>query len=319
MASFKRAVRIDIFLRAVAILLVAFNHAVDMLTRNNWLNGGMSVLMMVSGMAFARLALDNGTGERATLTLTRFAGKLFTATLAIVILTTPVRETSLLVASGLIYTFTELPFWYGVQMAAICLVLAGLFATPPFAKAFFRNPRTASLVLLALALLIHVVCEQIWDTHLMEHRLPHLIAWNFLLGWALHFLLANRERGLALTVVIASAAVGWGLKSDAGYLVVGALAASSLPSVRLKPAVAHATHLIAQATFFIYLTSWIFIVGFAHAVLKLIPAPAPAIRAMIVVTIWIGGVAASTALWVGFTAVLRSLHSVARTKTLASR
>ena len=310
--SDRRPVRTDIVLRAAAILIVALNHAVDMVLPNDALNGGMSVLMMLSGLSFAQLALAGGSGERARETLIRFAIKLFGATQAVLVITTPVRETNVLTPSGFVYTFTELPFWYGAQMAAICLVLAGVFAIPPVARAFFRRPATASLILLAGALAIHAISSALWDTSLFENRLPHLIVWNFVLGWALYFLLQQKRTVAALALAVLSAAIGWGLKSDAGYLVFGAAMVVLVPQIRLGMATAHFTRLVAQATFFLYLTSWIFIVAIGHGVLHLRAEPDTGLQILAVVAAWIGGVAASLALCFGWTATARAYAGLRR-------
>jgi len=305
----------DVLIRAAAITLITFDHSLATHVNVDWFDGGITVLMMLSGLNFARFGLAGVPPSQTVRALVRLARELFTAIVVIVLLIEPLRQTSFFTARGFVYTFTGLPLWYAQVMIFICLGLACLFLVPQVGKAFARAPLLASLVLLAAAIAIRALAPASWDT--FGHRTAYLLLWNFVLGWVVFFLM-NRSGwwryAAGFAVISVSGYIGWGLDgSSVFYLVAGGMFLLAVKSVRLPAPVARIVNIIAQATFFIYLTHWIFLQGIAgYYVPDSVTHVAVTARFVIsVLGTWVLITGLSVACWIAWTSASRAYNAEA--------
>jgi len=317
----------DVLLRSLAILLVTFHHAVGSVAlATAWFGGGTTVLMMLSGMNFAKFGMQQADSKHTSGRLLRFAGKLALASIAVVLLmTVPMlhSHTFAVVQNFVVFAFVHLHLWYAQVLALMCIGLAILFALPRGGHAFFKSPLIGSLALLVIALAIRAVCPLIWDTSAIFHRLPHLFLWNFILGWALFFLIdkeatprpAAWRYGAVLLVLVASGMIGWGVQtSDFWCLLAAGVFWLACDGVRLPVLPARFVNITAQAALVIYLVHWVFLLQLAR-LFGLAPVPIEQFRLTIltvvaVLVMWVVPMLMSIACWVAMASTSRAYSTL---------
>ena len=257
-----RRVDTEIVLRAAAITGVCFNHSHP--DRSFDYAGGMTVLFMLSGIAFARFALNGATPDAVRHSIARFAFRLWLPCAAIVAASFLVRRDiawgELLFVSNW-YTERHISFlfvWYPQVLLQILAALFVLFSAPFLARAFLRRPLAGALILLGVAIALRMA-DPLFRSG-AGSALPHLQAWNFLLGWALFFTLAQRTeddrpiRVLAALAVVGCAAWAHGPRVVSFWtLSIAGVALAFLPAIRMPALLAQPTLILGQATFAIFL------------------------------------------------------------------
>jgi len=168
--------------RALAILLVVMNHAVNLP-----FGGGMTFLLMLAGYNFAKFSFQK---ENILI-----INDLYKTTLKIVvpcilvivlnfILFGNIRWQELLMFSNYLDNerVVAFPIWY----AQVILQLAVLITIPIFVFNFSehinKRPRFITLSVLLVALALWLFTHSNYDS--LTH-LPYFYLWNFVLGWAL--------------------------------------------------------------------------------------------------------------------------------------
>jgi hypothetical protein len=263
-----RRVDSEVVLRALAITAVCLNHSYPV--HPIGFGGGLTVLLMLSGLWFARFALQGASPQTLRPALAKFGLRLFVPCLAIILASFAVRRefslTELLFISSWFST-SHLAFlfvWYPQTIIQILLVLAALFSIRPLADAFFRNPLFGSLALLAACLLI----RQATVLLLAPERItpPVNVAWNFFLGWVLYFALRDwthhhlARKALLLALCVVCALAGRSPMEFPFWTVAGACAVIIfIPWLRLPSPLARAAYIVSQASFTIFLLHVIFL------------------------------------------------------------
>ncbi|WP_076072112.1 acyltransferase family protein [Sphingomonas montana] len=310
-----KSVDTDVVLRAIAIALVAWNHAIPSGTKSLGLPdfaGGMTLLMMMSGYSFARFVLTDATPVEVRHGLMLFAKRILLPSLAAVLFFMLIKRkvslTELLFVSNWFTTYriAIFPVWYVQVILQMMVLLLGLFAIPPFARWFVAQPLRGSLVVFAAALATRMILPVFIDTKPLLHHLPHLYLWNFTLGWLVYFLHDRRTPGaltLASLAILASGAMVWGpLSYQFLALVVGGLLLVWKTRMKLPMIVARVVGLVSQATFTIFLLHRFFFVVYTGTVGRILPAG---------LLMWALGLAACTLAWVVGAATLRAYHKLA--------
>jgi peptidoglycan/LPS O-acetylase OafA/YrhL len=274
----------DIALRALAIAAVVFNHAHVYGVASIRYTGGMTVLMMLSGLAFARFALTGGQAAGVHRTMWGVGKRLALLSVLMALVSFAYMGESdwselLLISNWFqdIYV-ARFPIWYPEVLLQMYLGIALFFALPPLANRFFAAPLRWSLGMLVLAIVFALAMRALVDTRHLSHRLPHLLLWNFILGWAVFFvgqqagaLRAGKLFVIALAVVAGVAFWGWSSPAGLwlGLAVAMLLWVPRLPSV---PALTRIVSSISQASLTIFFLHTIAL-GAYRALFPGLPSP----------------------------------------------
>lgn len=262
-----KAIDVAVVLRAVAIGLVAFNHANPDAPKlyGFSLDGGMNVLLMISGYYFAKLVLTAPTVAQMRRQLIKYgASFIIPSVLMVLFFFVLLRRFDL--QELLFYKnffsaerVSKYPTWYPQVMLQILLIIYAVSFIPGLGAVVRRAQPVWVLSLFAVFAVVRLVLPRYIDTAPLLHHLPHLQFWNFCLGWCFYFV--SDPSGSPLRARLAMAGVA--LVSifaifGPNELVTYTLSLGSLLFLFVKrislPAIAHKTvSIIAAASFNIFL------------------------------------------------------------------
>jgi hypothetical protein len=180
-----RAIDTSDVLKALGISLVLLNHS----TWHN-LQGGVNILLLISGLNFARFSFKKDNIELAK-DVVQLLKKLLIPSLLLIgfysLVFARFDWKELLLISNFFYPqkIAAFPVWYVeviTQLMLLIIILAFVFN---FAKWTRTSPLGFSLIILVLSLLLPVLIDQYINSATLFWKLPHYIAWNFVLGWLL--------------------------------------------------------------------------------------------------------------------------------------
>lgn len=268
---FDYRIRSDDLLRALSIILVVFHHVYAFRAGYNyeWLYGGMTLLMMLSGYNFSRFTLASGEPRQIVRSITRFIWQIVWPTLLLhVLLFAALRRvewTELLLVSHwfhgepVYYLFAI--YWYVQVIVQILAVLAILYCLPHIKDLMSAHSYVTACLLLFVGMAARIVCPLIWDTRPLHDWLPHLYLWNFVLGWFVHASISKSEKMeapiykyAALAVTTVCAIIAWPIRPMAMVLLpIGCLFVCWLPALPFPRWLARPVLLISQSIFTIYL------------------------------------------------------------------
>lgn len=187
-------VETSLVLRAIAICGIIINN-LEILP-NNYDHGGAMVLLVIAGLNFARFQGGNlfQSNYRAIIKIMFFS-------LVLPYLIFQLVYTAYMLASGgpfipstllLVSNFFGERTWFmqswfvTVYIQSIVFILL-LFGLKPIRKLANHRPWAFSIGFLMIAALISFMGPSVWDTEYLNHFLPHMYLWVFLVGWASHF------------------------------------------------------------------------------------------------------------------------------------
>ena len=265
----------DVVLRALAIASVTFNHA--HMTKGFGLAGGMTFLLMLSGLNFARFAVKDAEPEQLRRSIVEFARRMFVPSMLLLLFS---------FAAYRQFNLSELLFvrnWFDMGRVAIFYawypqmllqLLAGLYLLtliPFVGRALRDHPTRSLLILFGVGLLLRAAAPWIWEPPFwgmpevnpirVFPRLPHLALWNFALGGVIYFLAIDSpnptpaKKWLAFACVLAGATLGWEVgKLQFWWLAIGGALLVGVRHIALPRIVAQAIVVVSVATFTIFLT-----------------------------------------------------------------
>ncbi|EZP69672.1 hypothetical protein BV96_03970 [Sphingomonas paucimobilis] len=305
-----RAVDTDVLLRAIAISLVVWNHAIPSGSSSVGvpdLAGGMTLLMMMSGYSFARFALVDAEPAEVRRGLISFGLRILVPSIVAVILFMAIKRrfslTELLFISNWFTTYRIVifPVWYVQVMVQMMLLLLAVFAIPPVARWFTGDPLQGSVTIFLTALVMRIILPLYIDTRPLMHHLPHLYLWNFALGWVVYFLQARHKvpgKALASLAIIAAGALVW---TPASYqfvvLSLGGLALVWVRRASLPGLLVRAASILSQATFTIFLLHRFIFATYLAVLARFLPVG---------MFMWAVGLMASAGAWILASATLRA-------------
>lgn len=312
--------RSEILLRALAVSFVVLNHAYgDEKYPNLDLAGGMPFLLMLSGYALARFALDSETAQAARLAILRLVRGIALPTLGLIAFYACVHRTfdlreflfikNWFVDEGI----ADFPRWYPQVIIQLLLITWAALWLPGAHGLLLRRPLLVCATLLAGAMLL---ATRFHPVSLTPARwagldLPQGSAWNFILGWLVFFLTqTSAEQASVVRRIAATACV-----VVSAYLCLDPVAlpfwwlsiASEImiwtPTVRLPEILGRPPSIVSQATFAVFLLH----VTMFKVFTRLAPE-APWIKAVF-------AIAASVAVWIVIVAAIRAYRCVAATRS----
>lgn len=182
-------------LRAIAIMFVVANHA-------TWfsLKGGMNFLLLLSGYNFAAFSFSK-TNKAIIIDLWHLIRKIAIPSMIVMISYFIINQrfevAELFMISNWLYlnkvTDIALPIWYPQMFFQMGMLLTILFLTFPIHKLIIHNKITATIALVLISLMLFIISTSNYDSSHLYNRLPHLMLWNFVLGWSFWALLNTRD------------------------------------------------------------------------------------------------------------------------------
>lgn len=191
--SNSRAIDGNQFVRAIAITLIVANHS-------SWLGlgGGVNFLMLLSGFNLATFAF-NKNNNGIIHDMFRLSKKIIIPSLIIIAVSFFIKQKFVWQEILLISNFFfpgkvgHMPIWYPQIITQIVIILSLVFILFKPASKLNKSPITTTAVIFLIALAMNLVCRWLWDTWYLYDRLPHLLLWNFTLGWLIWALLKKRD------------------------------------------------------------------------------------------------------------------------------
>lgn len=197
----------NLFMRALAILLVVIHHA------TLWpMSGGAATLLLLVGYNLARFHGAKLMAGRVAETLRAVLRPLalYYAVLLVYCLYTgsyPWQSLALLGNLGIYgYSTMSTPlvaYWFIEAYAQLMLLIAALFALPWLRAAVCARPVAAGLAFLALAVIAREVQPLLWDAGEMRAFATPRVLYLVAIGWCLYFADDLRKR-ILMTVLVAA-------------------------------------------------------------------------------------------------------------------
>ncbi len=271
----------NLFLRAIAILLVVLHHA------TLWpMPGGAATLLMLMGHSLARFQRDKLCAGQTGAVLgpvLRNVGFYYAILLAYCLSVGSFPWQSLLLVGNWAidgYDMLGTPlitYWFVEAYAQLMLLLAGLFLLSPVRRAVARRPLAAGLVALAGCVTLRAVTPHVWEAGPMRPYVTTMILYLPAFGWCVHFAETRQRKWLlSLAALGIFPLITWmeGASATALWVRTGIGSAAALtliwlPRLSLPPLLAGLLARIAAASYFIYLLHnvplflWIMDLGFA--------------------------------------------------------
>jgi len=249
--------------KGLAIVLVVVVHVRIYHGVGIGLAGGLNALLLVSGIMMARFAFHDSTAH----TLKAFWG--FSRRIAVpsLVLTIACSISSqkfswqelAFISNWTSIFIPNFPLWYVEIIVQLMVVFSLLFWSFDLTPRFLKAPVKYTALAYAGSLGIFLFSRAFWGTN--YQLLPHLFAWNFILGWFFWAMLLN-DRSLrnclilTLTLLLSALLIriaGGGQQRLVSLCFFGLLLIWT-ESIPLPRPLAHIILLISQATFYIFLT-----------------------------------------------------------------
>jgi hypothetical protein len=226
----------DVVVRAVAIVLVLFNHSQPDVPFWNW-KGGMTVLLMLMGLNLARFGLKNADPVRSRRAIGELLWRMFlpafffSSMFLLVYFLYDGRfwwAEVLFIANWISPWHVQIfPVWYSQVMLQLLMGFYLLFWIPLVARYLLRRPLAGMLVLFVIGLLLKLLVPLVWDTQHLWHQVPHNYVWNVALGGLVYFLAFEPNdvpfaKLAAIACIVVGGAVGYGSGRIEAYILVAA-------------------------------------------------------------------------------------------------
>jgi peptidoglycan/LPS O-acetylase OafA/YrhL len=299
-------------LRALGISAVVVNHAVAAS-----LHGGLNLLLLISGISFARLCFGGRGDVRLISASLRFLRPLVTWSLVLCLLWFAVFgrvvwPEILLYSNWItIERVSKFPIWYTQVLVQMLVCLVVLLLLTGGVGRLRARPVPYTLVWLAVAAAIAALSQTMVDADRLADKLPHLHAWNFLLGWVFWAVLYARDPAPADRVALTALSVPLLLVMYIGLDAPGGQARAWLstpavllliwvPVLRLPRPLAHPVLLVGQAVLFVFFLHYPFILSVRNAFGGVLgPTALGALQAL-------AGLIGPVILWAAWTAARRT-------------
>ncbi len=261
-----RATPPDVVLRGLAMFAIVYHHAHLLDAGPFGLAGGMTFLMMLSGVNFARFAVKDGTAESVRRAIVDFARDMWVPSVLLVLLSFAAYGKFDLLELLFVRNWRDTRHiavfydWYPQVLLQILAVFYLMFSVPAVARGIMRSPARAMLLLFAIGLALRIFAPMVWDTAYLRHRLPHTFLWNFALGGVVYFLVMDKSaprpaaRAIALACIVAGAGTAWDPRTfQFWWLVGGGAMLVSVRVVQLPAILSRLAVVVSSATLTIFL------------------------------------------------------------------
>lgn len=257
-----RDVDVSVVLRCVGILGVVLGHF-EILD----VGGATFMLLAVVGFNFARFLLPNVLRTGSTRPLLGFAGEIALPTLLVIALL-QIRHHDLDMAAISLLDNWWTPgvrdrygFWFLELLIQIALLLALVLAIRPVRDLASRRPFFFAIGGLGASIASALIVPLFWNTDHLFNRVPHMLLWVFMLGWAIHVARHPWQKILVASVAAVIPPLMWEpvvqhfwVQHGMVWIWGGLLALSLWSAVTLPKWVAMGVSHVGAASMFIYLS-----------------------------------------------------------------
>jgi len=253
-----RPVQTEVLLRALAIAAIVYNHSHPI--RPFDYAGGMTVLMLISGITFARLNRQSADPQTLRIAILRFVLKIWIACAIIILMSFAVRGAFdpleiMFVSNWISSDHLAFMFVWYPQVLTQVMIAIYVLSFLPGVKGLLVNPLSTSYLCLVIAILLAVV----WPDE--QLYLPQEYAWNFVLGWVVYFGVMDPRQttGTMQKVVISCITAACALAIEgpvslSTWALVGAVGGLTfVKQMRLARPLANVVFIVSQAMFVIFL------------------------------------------------------------------
>jgi hypothetical protein len=257
--------------RAFAISAVVANHSLTIPVA-----GGLNLLFLLSGVSFSQLCFGGHDRSGIFSIAIRFVRPLVIWSVIMCLLWFAafrrVEWPEILMFSNWITEnrVSKFPIWYTQVIIQMMIVIVGIFWAFRLSDGVRALPVGSTLIALALTVSLATVAQAMFNTDALKDKLPHLHAWNFILGWVFWAVLMNRKPTtwdrIAMTVLCVPLLTFMFLALDVPaamsrvrLVILPVLLLIWVPTVRLPRAVAQPVLLISQATLFLFFLHYPFL------------------------------------------------------------
>ena len=243
----------DIVVRAAAILLVVFQHAIGGLA------GGADVLMTLAGFSWARFQQRRLLDGQIRSTFADFTRRYLSVYALIIagacLLSREIRWSHIFFISTFRGDWGGILniYWFIETLSWCVLIVCLLFAFAPVRRLARQRPVAAAAGFVAIALAMRIGGAQVLDAAAHAYRSPDQMLVYFAAGWALAC--GNRLLSLfAAALLVTLSATAWGWTDTHPLSMVAACGAVILfGRISLPKTLAHMILTVAAASFYIYL------------------------------------------------------------------
>jgi hypothetical protein len=263
------AIESSILFRALAISGVVINHAE--LLPPDYVAGGATLLLMITGLNFARFQGDAVLGGRFVQPIAALLRNLlvpyFVVTLLYQLHRREIDWSVLLLVSNFFspYATSIFPVWF-IQVLAQCMMLFALpFAVPALRRFAHAAPWRFGLSSLGVWVAIALIAPQVWNTEHLYNRLPYLSMWLFTLGWCVQFARSKTQKlGTAIAFLLLAFVLLPTPSRSENLWMLGILMILWVPQVAVPQFLKLPIQSVSAAAYSIYLTHMVFIHLAAH-------------------------------------------------------
>jgi peptidoglycan/LPS O-acetylase OafA/YrhL len=263
---------VNLFLRAVAILAVVFNHAyidrylmehssIDPIFFGLGFSGGAVVLMLISGYNFAEFILSQSSASSMKSSIWKLAKSIaipsFLVVLFFFVILSKFDIYELLFIRNWVDAerISKFPTWYPQVMLQILVVL--LLILPMFYKYINRNPWVFSLVCFAVSITLSLSSLYLFSINMWEIKLPHLYLWIFVLGWMIFYARRSNNQVYILMTIALLVITSWLVIDITSLRFYWTIVAGGLllfcKNIKIPKLIKPILSLVAQATFTLFL------------------------------------------------------------------
>lgn len=263
-------IRIDILIRALAIMAVVFNHAyidrwfnthgnIDEVFFGLGFGGGAKVLLVLSGYLFAEFILSRNNISEVRQGIINF-GKLILLPSFFLILFFFVLLQKFDLPELLFYKnwitperISKFPTWYPQVILQILIFL--YITLSIFPSKIKKHPYGFSLAYLGLAVSLYFMLRAIWPQSENVGKLPTQYLWLFVSGWVIYFSKTGFHLRILTTIILMM--LFFYLESFTNLslylLLIAGTALIWLNDIRIPKFFRPSLYLISQATFTLFL------------------------------------------------------------------
>jgi peptidoglycan/LPS O-acetylase OafA/YrhL len=262
---------VNLFLRAIAILSVVFNHAyidrylmehssIDAIFFGLGLSGGAVVLMLISGYNFAEFILNQNSAAAMKSSIWNLTKSIAIPSFLLIlffIILSKFNIFELLFIRNWVDAerIAKFPTWYPQVMLQMLVVF--LLILPLLYKYINRSPWFFSLACFAVSITLSLSSLYLFNIDMWEIRLPHLYLWIFVLGWMIFYARRSNNKVYILITMALLVISSWlviDIKSLNFYWIIAAgCLLLFCKDVRIPKSLKPIFSLVAQATFTLFL------------------------------------------------------------------